>query len=58
METFSDLGAQEEERNPPVNGIGVEEAGADAPRTEIMFGGESPGDKRHLPPRIALNQTT
>jgi hypothetical protein len=41
-----------------MNGIGVEEAGADAPWTEIMFGGESPGDERHLPPRIALNQTT
>jgi len=41
-----------------VNGIGVEEAVADTPRTEIIFGGESPGDERHLLPRIALNQTT
>jgi hypothetical protein len=58
LETFRDLGAQEEERNPPLNGIGVEEAVADPPWTDIMFGGESPGDERHWPPRIALNQTT
>jgi len=35
-----------------VNGIGVEEAGADAPRIEIMFGGESPGDEPDEAPEI------
>jgi len=53
LETFGDLGAQEEERNLPLNGISVEETGADAPRIEIMLGGESPGDERHLTHTIA-----
>ena len=48
METFGDLGAQEEEQNLPLNGITVEEAGTDAPRIEIMLGGDSPSDERHL----------
>jgi hypothetical protein len=48
METFSDLGAQVEERNLPLNGISVEETGTDAPRIEIMLGGESPKDPRYL----------
>jgi hypothetical protein len=53
LETFSDLGAQGEEQNPPLNGISIEDAGADSPRTEIMSGGEIPGDERYLPPTIA-----
>jgi hypothetical protein len=52
LETFRDLGAQEEEQNPPLNGIGVEEAVADPSWTDIMFSGESPGDERHLPPGL------
>jgi hypothetical protein len=48
LETFGDLGAQEEERNLPLNGISVEGAGTGAPRIEIMLGGESPKDGRHL----------
>ena len=48
LETFSDLGAQEEEQNLPLNGVSVEETGADAPRIEIMLGGVSPSDERHL----------
>jgi hypothetical protein len=48
LETFGDLGAQEEERNLPLNGISVDESGSDAPRIEIMLGGERPGDERHL----------
>ena len=53
LETFGDLGAQEEEKNLPLNGVSVDEAGADAPRIEIMLGGESPGDERHLTHTIA-----
>jgi len=53
LETFGDLGAQEEERNLPLNGISVEESGADAPRIEIMLGGVSPSDERHLTHTIA-----
>jgi Family of unknown function (DUF5335) len=53
LETFSDLGAQEEERNLPLNGISVEETGTDAPRIEIMLGGERPKDERHLTHTIA-----
>src|SRR5882672_3693440 len=48
LETFGDLGAQEEEQNLPLNGISVEEHGTDAPRIEIMLGGDSPSDERHL----------
>jgi len=48
LETFGDLGAQEEEQNLPLNGVSVEETGADAPRIEIMLGGVSPSDERHL----------
>ena len=52
-ETSSDLRVEVEARNPPLNGIGVEEAGADAPRIEIMLGGVSPDDERHLTHTIA-----
>jgi hypothetical protein len=51
-ETSSDLRVEVGARNPPLNGIGVEEAGADAPRIEITFGGESPGDERDEAPEI------
>jgi len=53
LETFGDLGAQEEERNLPLNGISVEETGTDAPRIEVMLGGVSPNDERHLTHTIA-----
>jgi Family of unknown function (DUF5335) len=53
LETFGDLGAQEEERNLPLNGISVGENGTDAPRIEIMLGGASPDDGRHLTHTIA-----
>ncbi|MBO0859913.1 MAG: DUF5335 family protein [Chloracidobacterium sp.] len=48
LETFGELGAQKEEQNLPLNGISVEETGTDAPRIEIMLGGDSPSDERHL----------
>jgi hypothetical protein len=47
METFGDLGAQEEEQDLPLNGVSVDERGTDAPRIEIMLGG-GPSDERHL----------
>ena len=53
LEIFSDLGAQEAERNLPLNGISLEEKGNDAPRIEIMLGGDSPDDDRHLTHVIA-----
>jgi hypothetical protein len=53
LETFGDLGAQEEERNLPLNGISVGENGNDAPRIEIMLGGASLDDGRHLTHTIA-----
>ena len=53
LEIFGDLGAQEEERNLPLNGVNVEESGADAPRIEIMLGGVSRDDERHLTHTIA-----
>ncbi|HEU0184515.1 MAG TPA: DUF5335 family protein [Blastocatellia bacterium] len=53
METFGDLGAQEEEQNLPLNGVSVEESGSDAPRIEIMLGGAAPEDERHLTHTIA-----
>jgi hypothetical protein len=48
LETFGDLGAQEEEQNLPLNGISVEETGTGAMRVGIMLGGDSPTDERHL----------
>ncbi|HKQ76779.1 MAG TPA: DUF5335 family protein [Blastocatellia bacterium] len=53
LEIFGDLGAQEEERNLPLNGISIDERGIDAPRIEIMLGGASPDDGRHLTHTIA-----
>ena len=53
LETFGDLGAQEEEQNLPLNGVSVEDSGAGAPRIEIMLGGDSPDDERHLTHTIA-----
>jgi len=48
LETFGELGAQEEEQGLPLAGISVEINGADAPRVEIMIGGLTAGDMRHL----------
>jgi hypothetical protein len=48
LEIFGELGAQEEAQNLPLNGISVEETGTGAMRVEIMLGGDSPSDERHL----------
>ena len=47
LEILSELGVQHEERHLPFTGISVENKGEDAPRIEIMLGGESAGT-RHL----------
>jgi Family of unknown function (DUF5335) len=48
LETFGELGAQQEERYLPFSGISLEDSGKDAPRIEIMLGGGAPADPRHL----------
>lgn len=48
LETFGELGAQQEEEHLPFTGISLEDSGKDAPRVEIMLGGSSPTDPRHL----------
>ena len=48
LEFFGDLGAQRQENQLPLAGISLENSGPDAPRIEIMLGGSSPQDPRHL----------
>ncbi|HZS06830.1 MAG TPA: DUF5335 family protein [Blastocatellia bacterium] len=48
LEIFGELGAQSEESHLPLGGISVENTGKDAPRIEIMLGGNSLIDPRHL----------
>ena len=48
LEILGDLGAQESEHGLPFSGIALEERGHDAPKLEIMLGGTTPADARHL----------
>ncbi|HMV51747.1 MAG TPA: DUF5335 family protein [Blastocatellia bacterium] len=48
IEVFGEMGAQEAEHHLPFNGISVDETGSSAPRVEILLGGVSPNDERHL----------
>ena len=48
LEIFGELGAQEEERHLPLNGVSLEDVGEGAPKLEILLGGQPPGDARHL----------
>jgi len=48
LEVFGELGAQEEERHLPLNGISFEDVGEGAPKLEILLGGQAPSDARHL----------
>jgi hypothetical protein len=41
------MGAQTEERGLPLGGIDLETKGTEAPRVEIMLGGQGP-EQRHL----------
>ncbi len=41
LEIFGELGAQEEERYLPFSGLSLEDSGADAPKLEIMLGGDT-----------------
>ncbi len=43
LEILGDLGAQREEQHLPLAGISVEDKGKDAPRIEIMLGGDGGG---------------
>ena len=45
LEVFGEIGAQLEERHLPLDGVSVEASGKDAPRIEIMLGGDN---LRHL----------
>lgn len=45
LEVFGEMGAQEEERYLPLNGLTLAEDGT---KLEILLGGESPDDPRHL----------
>jgi hypothetical protein len=47
LEVFGEIGAQREERYLPLAGVSVEDSGKDAPRIEIMLGGDG-DDPRHL----------
>jgi hypothetical protein len=48
LETFGEVGAQREEQHLPFGGISLEDTGKDAPRIEIMLGGGTRADPRHL----------
>lgn len=47
LEIFDEMGAQTEEHGLPLKGIDLETKGAEAPRVEIMLGGEGT-EARHL----------
>jgi hypothetical protein len=47
LEVFGEIGAQLEERHLPLAGVSAEDSGKDAPRIEIMLGGDG-DDPRHL----------
>lgn len=47
LEILGDLGVQQEEQHLPLAGISVEDTGKDAPRIEIMLGGQRAG-AQHL----------
>lgn len=44
----SDIGAETVEETLPLTGITLEEKGSDAPKVEIMLGGETATEERHL----------
>ena len=52
LETFGELGAQEEEHSLPFAGMSVEMNGADAPRVEIMFGGLAAAEEEEDTPHL------
>ena len=48
LQVFGEAGAQSEEQGLPLLGICLEEKGADAPRVQIMLGGQDATESRHL----------
>jgi hypothetical protein len=52
LEVFGEIGAQPEERHLPLAGVSVEDSGKDAPRIEIMLGGDDPRHLTHTITRV------
>jgi len=48
LEVFGELGAQEEEEYLPLVGVSFETKGSAAGSVEVILGGESTADERHL----------
>jgi hypothetical protein len=48
LEVLGELGAQEEEEYLPLVGVSFETKGSAAGSVEVILGGESPTDERHL----------
>ena len=53
LQIFGESGAQTEELGLPLVGISIEEKGTDAPRVQIMLGGDEASEQRHLTHTIA-----
>ena len=48
LQVFGESGAQSQEQDLPLLGIGLEEKGTDAPRVQIMLGGHDSIERRHM----------
>jgi hypothetical protein len=48
LEVVGEIGAQEEEENLPLIGVSLETRGTAAGSVEVILGGESPADDRHV----------
>ena len=48
LQVFGEAGAQSEEQGLPLAGISFEDKGVDAPRVQIMLGGQDAVESRHL----------
>ncbi|MCU1268597.1 MAG: hypothetical protein JWM21_4915 [Acidobacteria bacterium] len=53
LEVVGETGAQEEEQHLPLIGVSYETKGDAAGGVEIILGGESPADPRHMTHRVA-----
>lgn len=52
LEIVGDIGAQEEEEHVPLIGVSLETKGPDAGSVDIILGGETAADPRHLAHRV------
>jgi len=48
LQVFGEAGAQSAELDLALTGISLELKGADAPKVQLMFGGDDPAELRHL----------